>query len=180
MSAAHLDRQARGHADQGGAHPGRGGRPAGRWARTAARWRGWPAGCGWRGPNGRRGPSRHAPGGGQDSARVGPTETIGIDETAFLKAKPRQATRYVTGVVDLAEPKLIDLLPGNGALDVRHWRSQRDEEWVAGVTTVACDLHEGFRSGLSPISLTSARWPPPSTWVLNDTHSGDVLVLQRH
>lgn len=45
---------------------------------------------------------------------------------------------------------MIDLVQGNTAADVRAWLGAQPPEWLAGITTVATDLHEGFRAGLSP------------------------------
>ncbi len=86
----------------------------------------------------------------EDPSRVGPTDALGIDETAFLKAKARHPTQYVTGIVDLSGPALVDLVEGNSAQDLRRWLARQDQGFLDGVTTVACDLHEGFRAGLAP------------------------------
>jgi transposase len=86
----------------------------------------------------------------EDPSRVGPTDALGIDETAFLKAKARHPTQYVTGIVDLNGPAIVDLVEGHSAEDLRHWLARQDQGFLDGVTTVACDLHEGFRAGLHP------------------------------
>ena len=57
---------------------------------------------------------------------------------------------YVTGLVDLERRVLIDMIEGNRAIDVSRWLSAKDEAFLAGIATVACDLHEGYRSGLHP------------------------------
>jgi transposase len=86
----------------------------------------------------------------EDSGRVGPVRQLGVDETAFLKAKPEHPTRFVTGLVDLERRVMIDLIEGNTAGDVRAWLGGRPDEWLDRVTTVATDLHESYRQGLSP------------------------------
>lgn len=86
----------------------------------------------------------------EDPARVGPVAQLGVDETSFLKAKPSQATRLVTGLVDLDRRVMIDLIEGNAATDVRAWLAGRSDGWLEGVRTVATDLHESYRAGLSP------------------------------
>ena len=83
-----------------------------------------------------------------DPARVEEVSSLGIDETAFLKANPEHPTMYVTGLVDLERRVLIDMIEGNRAIDVSRWLSRREEAFLAGIVTVACDLHEGYRSGL--------------------------------
>ena len=57
---------------------------------------------------------------------------------------------YVTGLVDLERRVLIDMIEGNRAIDVLRWLSSKDEAFLAGIVTVACDLHEGYRPGLHP------------------------------
>lgn len=86
----------------------------------------------------------------EDSARVGPAGLLGLDETSFLKATPTHPTRLVTGVVDLERRVMIDLIEGNSATDVRGWLGGRPDGWLDGVHTVATDLHESYRAGLSP------------------------------
>jgi Transposase and inactivated derivatives len=86
----------------------------------------------------------------EDPARVGPVGQLGLDETSFLKAKPSHPTRLVTGLVDLDRRVMIDLIEGNSATDVRAWLGGRADGWLDGVYTVATDLHESYRAGLSP------------------------------
>ena len=86
----------------------------------------------------------------EDPCRVGEVCALGIDETSFLRANAEHATSYVTGFVDLERHVLIDMIQGNRAIDVSRWLSMRTEAFLAAVRTVACDLHEGYRSGLHP------------------------------
>jgi transposase len=86
----------------------------------------------------------------EDPARVGPVRQLGLDETWFLKATPRHPTRLVTGLVDLERRVMIDLIEGNTATDVRAWLAGRPDGWLEEVRTVAIDLHESYRAGLSP------------------------------
>jgi transposase len=86
----------------------------------------------------------------EDPGRVEQVASLGIDETAFLKANVEHPTMYVTGLVDLERRVLIDMIEGNRAIDVSRWLSSKDEAFLAGIATVACDLHEGYRSGLHP------------------------------
>ena len=53
-----------------------------------------------------------------DPARVEEVNSLGIDETAFLKANAEHPTMYVTGLVDLERRVLIDMIEGNRAIDV--------------------------------------------------------------
>jgi transposase len=85
-----------------------------------------------------------------DPGRVEEVSSLGIDESAFLKANAEHPTMYVTGFVDLERRVVIDMIEGNRAIDVSRWLSSKDESFLAGISTVACDLHEGYRSGLHP------------------------------
>jgi transposase len=85
-----------------------------------------------------------------DPGRVAEVSSLGIDETAFLRANAEHPTMYVTGLVDLERRVLIEMIEGNRAIDVSRWLSSKDEAFLAGISTVACDLHEGYRSGLHP------------------------------
>ena len=61
-----------------------------------------------------------------DPGRVGAVSKLGVDETSFQAAKPGKATTYVTGLVDLDEPRMIDLVQGNAAADLRRWCANAD------------------------------------------------------
>ena len=91
-----------------------------------------------------------------DPARVGVVTTLGVDETSFLAANPLHSTIYVTGLVDLTAHKMIDMVEGNRALDLRRWCADQDPAWLAAITTVATDLAESYRAGLHP-HLSHAR-----------------------
>ncbi len=85
-----------------------------------------------------------------DPARVGPVTNLGVDETAFLKATPTHPTLYATGLVDLDRRLVIDMVEGNAAADLRQWCAAQPTAWLGGITTVATDLAESYRAGLSP------------------------------
>ncbi|MHB8669157.1 MAG: ISL3 family transposase [Acidimicrobiales bacterium] len=86
----------------------------------------------------------------EDPGRVGAVATLGVDETSFLAASPEHATVYVTGLVDLDHHKMIDLVQGNSASDLRRWCAAQPTEWLERICTVATDLAESYRAGLSP------------------------------
>ena len=85
----------------------------------------------------------------EDPERVGPVRNLGVDETSFLAANRRHATVYATGLVDLNRRNLIDMVEGNAAADLRGWLDGQDPAWLAGIATVATDLAESFRAGLT-------------------------------
>jgi transposase len=82
--------------------------------------------------------------------RVGTVTKLGVDETSFQAARPGQATKYVTGLVDLERRAMIDMTPGNRAADLRRWCANADPAWIAEIGVVATDLAESYRAGLSP------------------------------
>jgi len=85
-----------------------------------------------------------------DPGRVGTVTQLGVDETSYLRATREHATIYATGLVDLQASRLIDMVKGNSASDLREWCGNADPDWLAGIEVVATDLAESFRAGLSP------------------------------
>lgn len=85
-----------------------------------------------------------------DPDRVGCVRQLGVDETSFLKANRDHSTIYATGMVDLEERIVIDMVKGNSAADLRRWCAKADPDWLANIAVVATDLAESFRAGLSP------------------------------
>lgn len=83
-----------------------------------------------------------------DPDRVGVVAMLGVDETAFLKANQDHATLYATGLVDLDERIVIDVVPGNTSRDLGLWLDQQPAEWLGRVRVVATDLAESYRAGL--------------------------------
>ena len=86
----------------------------------------------------------------EDPDRIGPVRQLGVDETSFLAANPEHSTIYATGLVDLEGRRIIDMVEGNRAADLRRWTRSVEPEWLAGIKVVATDLAESFRAGLSP------------------------------
>lgn len=85
-----------------------------------------------------------------DPKRVGKVRCLGIDETSWLRATRDHATLYATGLVDLDRKRMIDLVRGHSARDLRRWCMGQDENWLRGVKVVAMDLAESYRSGIDP------------------------------
>jgi transposase len=85
-----------------------------------------------------------------DPDRVGVVAQLGVDETSLLKANREHATVYVTGIVDLTAHRMIDMVEGNTAADLRRWCASADPAWLAGIKVVATDLTDSYRAGMSP------------------------------
>ena len=75
-----------------------------------------------------------------DPDRVGPVRQLGVDETSYLAATPVHPTVYATGLVDLEEHIMIDMVRGNSAAELRRWTANAHPAWLAGVEVVATDL----------------------------------------
>ena len=82
--------------------------------------------------------------------RVKKVPALDIDETSFLSATPEHRTIYVTGLVDLDRKRIIDMVEGNAAPDLRRWCADQDPTWILAIRVVATDLAESYRSGTSP------------------------------
>src|SRR5271168_2778985 len=85
-----------------------------------------------------------------DPRRVKKVRALGIDETSFLSATREHRTIYVTGLVDLDRKRIIDMVEGNAAPDLRRWCAEQDPAWMRAVRVVATDLAESYRNGTSP------------------------------
>ena len=85
-----------------------------------------------------------------DPTRIGRVRQLGVDETSFLRANRHHHTIYATGLVDLEGHRMIDMIQGNAAVDLREWTANADPAWLAGSQVVATDLAQSFRAGLSP------------------------------
>jgi transposase len=86
----------------------------------------------------------------EDPRRVGSPRALGIDETSFLSATPEHTTLYATSLVDLSAKKVIDLVEGNSAADLRRWCASQHPAFCGRVLVVATDLAESYRAGISP------------------------------
>ena len=85
-----------------------------------------------------------------DPARLEGVRALGIDETNFMKATPRSATKYVTSFVDLdGPPRVLDLVEGRDAADVGKWLTERGPHWCSGVEVCALDPHRGYYNAVT-------------------------------
>jgi transposase len=71
---------------------------------------------------------------------------IGIDETRFWWREP-----WLTGIVDLTNSDLIEMVCGRSSQTVRDWVSGLSDAERNGVTTVVIDLHAGYRAAISEV-----------------------------
>jgi transposase len=83
-----------------------------------------------------------------DPRRLDGVATLGLDETAFLKATRLAPTRWVTGLVDLERGRLLDVVADQTRAAVDDWLGARSPAWLAAVATVALDPWRGYASAL--------------------------------
>jgi transposase len=83
-----------------------------------------------------------------DPARLEGVATLGLDETTFLKATRLAPTRYVTGLVDLEQGRLLDVVADRTRAAVNGWLGARTHDWLARIATVALDPWRGYASAL--------------------------------
>jgi len=99
-----------------------------------------------------------------DPDRIGEVAKLGLDETAFQRpSKHRGHTSYITGFVDLARPRLLDVVADRTGAAVDSWLARRPVEWLAGIDQVALDPHRGYSNGLTATL-------PHSTMVVDRFH----------
>lgn len=85
-----------------------------------------------------------------DPARIEDVEALGIDETGFLAATPHHPRIFATGLVDVRNGVLCDVIVGRSAANLREWLMGRPLDWLENVRVVTIDPHEPYRLGLSP------------------------------
>ena len=84
----------------------------------------------------------------EDPARLDGVERLGVDETAFLAANATRHTVFVTGIVDLRAPRLLDVVPARTGKALHDWVSGQPADWRAGVTVAALDPFRGYANAL--------------------------------
>jgi transposase len=83
-----------------------------------------------------------------DPARLDGVAALGLDETGFLKATRLAPTQWVTGLVDLEQGRLLDVVADRTRAAVGGWLHARTRDWLAGIGMVALDPWRGYASAL--------------------------------
>jgi transposase len=83
-----------------------------------------------------------------DPARVEGVDALGVDETAFLAANAKHHTMFVTGLVDVRNARLLDVVSGRSGPVLAQWISAQAETWCAGVRVAALDPFRGYATAL--------------------------------
>ena len=71
-----------------------------------------------------------------DPTRLDGVTALGMDETSFLRANRHHHTTYVSGLVDTATGRLLDVVQDCTAKAVMGWLSRRDRRWLARIGVV--------------------------------------------
>lgn len=79
-----------------------------------------------------------------DPARLEEVAALGMDETAWLRANRWRHTQFVSGLVDTASGRLLDVVEDRTAQAVSAWLSGRDQPWLERIGVVALDPHRGY------------------------------------
>ena len=83
-----------------------------------------------------------------DPARLDAVAALGVDETSWLKATRWRRTQFVSGLVDTATGRLLDVVPDRTARAVTGWLAERDQAWLARIGVVALDPHRGYANAI--------------------------------
>jgi len=84
-----------------------------------------------------------------DPGRLAEVTALGMDETAFLRAQRNRPTAFVSGLVDTATGRLLDVVQDRTARVVTDWLAGRDPAWLAAVGVVALDPYRGYANAVA-------------------------------
>jgi transposase len=90
----------------------------------------------------------HGTGPVEDPDRLDGVTALGMDETSFLRATRERRTLFVSGLVDTATGRLLDVVPDRTAKAVTGWLSRRDRRWLERIGVVALDPHRGYANAV--------------------------------
>jgi len=68
--------------------------------------------------------------------------------TQLLKAIRDSHTRYVSGLVDTATGRLLDVVADRTARAVTGWLAQRNPAWLSQIGLVSLDPHRGYANAV--------------------------------
>ncbi len=83
-----------------------------------------------------------------DPDRLEGVTALGMDETSFLRATRERHTTYLSGLVDTATGRLLDVVPDRTAKAVTGWLARRDRRWLACIGVVSLDPHRGYANAV--------------------------------
>jgi transposase len=83
-----------------------------------------------------------------DPDRLADVTHLGVDETAWLSATREHPTLFVSGLVDTATGRLLDVVADRTARAVTGWLAHRDPAWLARIGVVALDPYRGYATAM--------------------------------
>ena len=73
----------------------------------------------------------------------------GVDETTFLRRGAGSfGQRWCTSIVDLATPRLLDVVAGRSSVVITDWIAVRPQEWADAIAVTVCDPFRPYAHGL--------------------------------
>jgi transposase len=83
-----------------------------------------------------------------DPDRIEGVTALGMDETAFLRARRDRPTLFVSGLVDTLSGRLLDVVADRTAIAVASWLARRDRRWLRRIGIVTLDPHRGYANAV--------------------------------
>lgn len=83
-----------------------------------------------------------------DPARLAGVTALGMDETAWLRANGQHPTQFVSGMVDTATGRLLDVVEDRTIRAVAGWLADRDQGWLARIGVVTLDPYRGYATAV--------------------------------
>jgi transposase len=81
----------------------------------------------------------------EDPDRIGEVTALGLDETLFARIGRWRIQHWSTSIVDVATPRLLDVVPGRDAAEPCRWLAGRGEDWCARIQWATLDLSGPYR-----------------------------------
>ncbi|HZA86708.1 MAG TPA: ISL3 family transposase, partial [Acidimicrobiales bacterium] len=82
-------------------------------------------------------------------ARLGAPSALGLDETSFLAATAEHPTLLVTGIIDIDEGRVVDVLAARSAVAVTDWLGSKPAPWLAGIRHVVIDPYQPYATAVA-------------------------------
>lgn len=83
-----------------------------------------------------------------DSARVGTTRALGLDETLFVRTGRFRTTAWCTSITDVTAGQpapLMEIIEGRRAATVSEWLDAQPAEWRDGINWGVLDMSGPYR-----------------------------------
>jgi transposase len=84
----------------------------------------------------------------EDPDRLDGVTALGMDETSFLRARRDRPTLFVSGLVDIATGRLLDVVADRTAKAITTWLARRDRAWLDRIGVVTLDPHRGYANAV--------------------------------